>query len=294
MVAFTLDGAKYAPNYGGGYEAVGANLYSVVIVNSKDEPTSDRQGVKLILSAQILHGKYRGHIIPMNFNVGNSSSQAMEIAYGQLTAISHLVGLPQGFTNTEQLHNKPFNVYFEVKGLPPRDGKGSGTIVNEAKRFSPFNQNEMQPTMDTEVPPLAELLSIAGGGKTGGFSQNGGAQGFGQPAAQGWTPPGQDQQQPQQPQQPPATQQFQPPAAQQPPQQGPTGGFVPPGQGQPQGQPQGGGFVPPTQGGFTPPGQGQPPQGQPGGFVPPGQQPGGGFQPPAAGANGAPGWQQPR
>ena len=279
MPTINWDWGQVKPNFGGGYDAVGPNTYTCVFVSAKDEPTSNNDGTKLVFEAAIQHGRFKGMSIPISFNVGNKNQQAMEIAYGNLAAIAHCIGtIPKGQPfNTDLLLNRPINLTFAVKYLPPRQGNGEGTIVNELRRIGPY-ENSLKPEVDTEVPPLSELKKAAAPGGGGGFTQPGAGGGFGAGAPSGnvgWSPDQgqQAQQTTQQPQQqftPPADQGQGQQAAQQP---GAGGGWTPPGGqggGQPTQQPQPGqdrgqgGGMPQAGGQFTPPGgatTGQPAQG---------------------------------
>lgn len=237
MVQFVFDATQVAPSTG--YEPLPEGWYNVAISESEIKPTKDKEGAYLQLTAKVLDGPQMGKVVFIRLNVQNKNQQAVDIAYGELSAICHVTGVYHVQEST-QLHNIPFQLRVVVK-------PGDNGPMNEVKGYKDAQGNDP---------------GKAGGGATQGQPQNFGA---GQPAgnpAQGQPPQGAQQpaggwgqgQPPAQGQQP-----AQPPAGQgqgvQPGQQPAFGGGAPAQQAAPpQGQPQG-------QGGWTQPAQGQPAQG---------------------------------
>lgn len=267
MVQLNFDANQVAPNTG--YEPVPEGWYNVAISESEIKPTRDKEGAYLQLKAQVIDGPHTGKPIYIRLNIQNKNQQAVDIAYGELSAICHVTGVYQ-IGDSSQLHGIPFQLRVIVtKGQ-------NGDPGNEVKGYKDARGNE---------PGKA---GAGGGGQPGNFggapSGQGQGGGFGgQPQGQGnpnagqggqaWgqqNPQGQGQQQPPQGQgwggQPQGN-----PQGQQPPQNGPQGGGwgqgQQPGQGQPdpnagQQNPQGGA---PWGGGQPAPGaQQQGPQGQQG------------------------------
>lgn len=240
MVQLNFDANQVAPNTG--YEPVPEGWYNVAITESEIKPTKDGEGAYLQLKTSIIDGPHTGKPIFVRLNIQNKNQQAVDIAYGELSAICHVTGVYQ-IGDSSQLHGIPFQLRVIV--TPPKDGRDAG---NEVKGYRDARGNEP--------------------GKGGGMSQGGGQPSNfgGQPQGQGQPPQGQGGQAwgngaPQGQQQPQGGNPAwggQPqgnPGQGQPPQNGPQGGgWGQPAQGQPQGQPQGNG------GGWT-----QQPQGQPGG-----------------------------
>jgi hypothetical protein len=256
MVQLNFDANQVAPNTG--FEPVPEGWYNVAITESEVKPTKDNEGAMLVLKASIIDGPHANKPIFIRLNIQNKNQQAVDIAYGELSAICHVTGVYQ-IGDSSQLHGIPFQVRVVVR--PAKDGYDAS---NDVKGYKDAAGNE---------PGKAKTQ---GGGQPSNFG--GAPQGQGQPQqnpAQGGNPgwgqqpqgnpnQGQPQGNPQG-QGAPAWggQQGQQPA------QNPQGQGNPAwGQGQPQGQPQGdpnagqGGGAPAWGGGQPAQGQQQPPQGQ--------------------------------
>lgn len=243
MVQFNFDATQVAPSTG--YEPLPEGWYNVAISESEIKPTKDKEGAYLQLKAKVIDGPQMGKVVFIRLNVQNKNQQAVDIAYGELSAICHVTGV-YNVQESTQLHNIPFQLRVIVKA-------GDNGPNNEIKGYKDAQGND---------PGKA-----GAGGATQGQPQNFG----GQPPAQGQPPQGQA----------PAGGwgQGQPPAGQgqwgQPPAGDPNAGQPPAqGQGVQPGQPPafGGGWPaqqaqppaqgqPPAQQGWTQPAQGQPPQG---------------------------------
>lgn len=244
MVQLNFDANQVAPNTG--FEPVPEGWYNVAITESEIKPTKDGEGAYLQLKTSIIDGPHTGKPIFVRLNIQNKNQQAVDIAYGELSAICHVTGV-YNVADSSQLHGIPFQVRVTVR--PAKDGHDAS---NDVKGYKDAAGNE------------PGKRGAQGGGQPSNFG--GQPQGQGQPSqgqgGQAWgngAPQG--QQQPQGGQGNPAWggQPQGNPGQGQPPQNGPQGGgWGQPGQGQPQGNPQGGN---PAWGGGQP-AQGQP-QGQP-------------------------------
>lgn len=268
MVQLNFDASTVAPNTG--FEPVPEGWYNVAIRESEIKPTKDGEGAYLQLKAIVIDGPHANKPIFIRLNVQNKNKQAVDIAYGELSAICHVTGVYR-VQDSSQLHNIPFQVrvvvtkgengnsgndvkaYKDAMGNDP--GKAGAAPAGNAGAFGGMQQQ----------PPAQQGFGVqpgaapAFGGAPGGYAQPGPAQG--QPPA-GWG---------QQPAQQPAP-------AQQPP-----AGWGAPAQGQ---QPAPGGN--PAWGGGAPTQAAQQPPAQPG--------PGGWTQqqPPAGGAPGGAPWGAPQ
>lgn len=275
MVQLNFDASTVAPNTG--FEPVPEGWYNVAIRESEIKPTKDGEGAYLQLKAIVIDGPHANKPIFIRLNVQNKNKQAVDIAYGELSAICHVTGVYR-VQDSSQLHNIPFQVRVVVT-------KGeNGNSGNDVKAYKDAMGND---------PGKAGAAPAGNAGAFGGMQQQPPAQqGFGvQPGAApafggapaqppaGWGAPAQ-----------PGPAQGQPPAgwgqqpAQQPgPAQQPPAGWGAPAQGQ---QPAPGGN--PAWGGGAPTQAAQQPPAQPG--------PGGWTQqqPPAGGAPGDAPWGAPQ
>lgn len=222
MVQLNFDANQIAPNTG--FEPVPEGWYNVAVTESEVKPTKDGSGAYLQLKCSIIDGPHANKPIFIRLNIQNTNQQAVDIAYGELSAICHATGVYQ-VADSSQLHGIPFQVKVTVR-KSPEHGES-----NDVKAYKDAAGNE---------PGKAPQ----GGGAPGNFggtpapAQAGGAPAFGG-APQG--------------------QQGQPAPAQQPAQ----GGWgQQPAQGQPAADPNQGAAPAPQGGGFDP-NTGQPLQGGP-------------------------------
>ena len=216
MVAFNFNATDIDPQ--GGASVWEPGIYPVQITNSELKETKSKTGWMLVLTLTSVDPLLPGKTIISRLNIQNDNATAVEIAYRDLSAISHVCGV-LNWQDSHQLHGRPFKIAVEKK--PRQDDPTK--FGNEITAYLDMNGNA--PTKG----------SAAGGG------------GGGAPAApQAPQTPVQQQAPAQQPAQQPVQQQQQPaPQAQAP-------AFVPPTQ--QQAAPPAGGAPAPTGGGApTPP-----------------------------------------
>ena len=114
-------------------EPLPLDWYPVIITDSEVKETKDQTGMYLSLTLRIIppHPKANREQ-QYNLNLKNNNQQTVDIAYRQLSAICHVVGVLQ-LQDTRQLHNIPFQAkigpqtndpsYGEVKAV--RDAQGN-------------------------------------------------------------------------------------------------------------------------------------------------------------------------
>lgn len=117
-------------------EAVPSGIYNVMITNSEEKKTG--KGVKgdgayLNFDLTIQGGEFNGRKLAARLNIVNDSAVAVEIAYGELSAIAHVTGKFQ-FQSTAELHGIPFQVV--VAKVKRADGNGDG---NEIRGYKTIN-----------------------------------------------------------------------------------------------------------------------------------------------------------
>lgn len=101
-------------------EAVPTGIYTVAIVKSEEVPVNGKPGCSFYaLTMQILDGEHKGKNVIERLNCKNDNQQAVDIAYGTLSAICHVTGVLQIGQSSQELHGKPFKV--NVVKVPRRD-----------------------------------------------------------------------------------------------------------------------------------------------------------------------------
>lgn len=273
MVALNFSARTVAPN--ASLEPLPSGTYDAIITNSQEKPTKDGQGSYVEFEFTVRHPdpSLNNRKVFDRLNLRNKSQQAVDIAYGTLSAICH-VTQRYDIQDTAQLHGIPLKVIVAKVSRDDRPGEFS----NDVKGYKDANGND----------PGNAGAAAAGpgpggqpqGGYNGGYPQGNGGYpqgGNGGYSQQGGPAPGHAQQ-----------------TSDQHVQNGPQGNGAPQGgYPQQQGGPQQGAGGPPAwagggngqgapQGGGMPQGQGQgAPQGGPGNGMPQGGAPqGGGEAPP--------------
>lgn len=241
MAQLNFDATQVAPEMG--FETVPAGWYNAMIDQSEMKPTKDGSGAYLEARFNIIDGQYANRKIFMRLNLRNTNPVAQEIAYKQLSAIAHAVGVLH-VQDSGQLHGLPMKIKVKLR----KDTTGHYEDSNEISTIKNINE---QVDMGAQAP-------AAPGGFGGGAAPGGMPPGFGapqggfqqqapaqaapaqaapaaqqpwqqpaqaapqqQPAQQPWQQPAPQQAAPQPQQAPEQQQQWQQPAAQQPWQQAP-------------------------------------------------------------------------
>lgn len=184
MAALNFDATTVVPDAGTG-DPLPAGWYNVMVDESELKPTNDGAGARLATRFTVLDGFAQGRKIFTGFNIKNANPVAQEIAFKQLSALAHAVGVLQ-VQDSAQLHGIPLKVRVKIKpasgGYEPSNDITAYKNINEAVTLA--------------VAPAA--APGVGGGmapQAGGFGQPAPTGGFGQPVQQ----PVQQQQMQQQP-----------------------------------------------------------------------------------------------
>ena len=211
MAQINFDASQVQPSEA--MEAIPAGWYNAAIDESDVKPTKDGNGSYLHLRFTIIDGQYANRKVFTRLNIRNANPVAQEIAYKQLSAICHAVGVMQ-VADTGQLHGQPMKIKVKV-----RAATGEYEASNEINGFKNINEQ-----VDNTMAPAGQAPWAAPTAQAPAMP----------PAQQPWAGQPQQMQQPQQPQQMQPMQQapvqqppqpWQQPAAQQPwaaaPQQAP-------------------------------------------------------------------------
>ena len=163
MAAFAFNTQGITPKFGGG-GGLPVGKHPVIIYNSKLEATNSGTGGKMVLQLEVIDGPAKGAKGDENLTLQHSNPTVVRISSEQLTAICHVVGLPNGFQDTSELHNKPF-----VVEVAPQKDKPEYTEV-----IAVFDMNGNEPGQQG-----AGGGNGGGSGSFGGGNNNGGGNAFG-------------------------------------------------------------------------------------------------------------------
>lgn len=163
MAQLNFDASQVVPDFGGS-EPVPAGWYHVMIDESEMKPTRAGDGARLSLRFTILDGQYSGRKVFTGLNLKNPNPVAQEIAYKQLSALCHAVGVIQ-VQDSQQLHGRPLKIKVKVKAAQG-DYEASNDItafknVNEvtgesaANGAAPWSQPQPQPQPQQWAPQQA-------------------------------------------------------------------------------------------------------------------------------------------
>ncbi len=113
MAQLNFDANQVAPD-AGHMDPVPAGWYNAAIDQSDMKPTKDGSGAYLELRFTILDGQYVNRKLYARLNLRNANQTASEIAYKQLSAICHSVGVIQ-VADSQQLHGRPLKIRVKVR-----------------------------------------------------------------------------------------------------------------------------------------------------------------------------------
>ncbi len=106
---------------------VPAGTYVARIIESALKPT--RSGEMLALTYEIIEGQFARRRIWGNLNVKNQNVDAQTYAQRDLKDICVAVGMPNGFNDSSEIHNRPLRIRVTVKTDPQYGDK------NEVKGY---------------------------------------------------------------------------------------------------------------------------------------------------------------
>lgn len=194
-------------------DPVPSGIYTVAIVSSDEKAAKNTPGATYYeFVQQILDGEFKGRKLTDRLNCKNPNQQAVDIAYGTLSAICYVTNVFP-LNNSAELHGKPFKI--NVVKVPRNDDPTR--MTNEIRGY--LNLDGSEPG---KAAAAAATTTVAPNFSTGQPVQPPQMQ----PNGAGGTP--QWGAAPQQPVQQAPVQQFQPAPQQQPPAQQPVQQFQPP------------------------------------------------------------------
>ena len=133
MAQLNFDATQVAPDLG--FETVPAGWYNAMIDESEMKPTKDGSGAYLQTRFNIIDGQYANRKIYMRLNLRNTNPVAQEIAYKQLSAIAHAVGVLH-VQDSSQLHGLPMKIKVKLR----KDTSGQYEDSNEISSIKNINE----------------------------------------------------------------------------------------------------------------------------------------------------------
>jgi len=126
-----FNAANHEPNKP--LDPIPSDWYDAMIDESEMKPTSAGNGQYLQLRFNILSGQFSGRKVFTRLNLINPNQTAVNIAYGDLSAICRAIGRMQ-IQDSAELHGQPMKI--KVKLVPAR---GDYDASNEIKGYENIN-----------------------------------------------------------------------------------------------------------------------------------------------------------
>lgn len=146
------------------------------ITESEVKGTS-KGGTLLAITVELQNGRKVWH----NFNIVNENQAAVEMAYADMAALCGALGIQQQVTDTQQLHNRPFDIKLRVEqsegydpknviskgGFAPLGSKQDKYIERATGAFAPQAPAMPQQSFHPQQP--VQPQQFAGQAHTQGF-----------------------------------------------------------------------------------------------------------------------------
>lgn len=128
MASLNFDATQVAPDMG--FEVLPAGWYDAMIDESEMKPTKDGSGAYLQLRFSIMGGFANGQKVFQRLNLQNANQTAQDIAYKQLSAICHAIGVMQ-LQDSSQLHGQPMKIKLKIRN----DVLAAANLLGEDEDF---------------------------------------------------------------------------------------------------------------------------------------------------------------
>lgn len=180
---FNFDASTVAPNLG--FVPLPAGKYTVAVASVEQKPTSQGGGAYLEIVWQVTQGEFVSRKLFDRLNLWNSSAQAVEMAYGTLSAILRATGKIR-FQDTSEMVG--LTCIAEISLDAGRVDKQTGQQYDPQNRIKAYHSPTGQPLTQIGGGPGAAQpwAQGAAGSAPPGFApqqQQGPAPGFPQPGA---------------------------------------------------------------------------------------------------------------
>lgn len=148
MALFKFDARQVQPD-AGRMGPCPTGWYLAVMEKSEMKPNSSGTGNYLETIFSVIDGVFKDTKIYHLLNLDNPNEKAMQIAYGQLSAICHSVNYLVIQNDTSELHNKPLKINVKLV-----EAEGNYAEKNEIKAFKPTS-HETPPSPTKHEPKAA-------------------------------------------------------------------------------------------------------------------------------------------
>lgn len=173
MALLNFDASQVQPD-DGQLDPIPTDWYHLMVDESEIKPTKENNGdFYLKVRISVVDGKYAGRKIFEQFNIKNKSAQAQEIAYRQLSALAHAVGV-LNVQDSQQLHGIVFKgrvklipAVYEADGItvkyPPKNEMAAYKNVNDQNGTVNANGNgatapQGNPFANAGMPPVQQAI----------------------------------------------------------------------------------------------------------------------------------------
>ena len=116
------------------YSVIPAGLYNAQIVKTEIVPTKNKNGTLLKAQFKVIDGKFKGRVIFSQYNITNPNNTAVEISRKQIKTLCDAIGKPNGFKDTNEIHNIPMQIKVAIK---PASGQYAES--NEIKFYDKYS-----------------------------------------------------------------------------------------------------------------------------------------------------------
>lgn len=146
--------------------------HRVIIIGDESVNTKANDGSSmLVFKLQIIEGPYNGMKGDYRLNIGHVKQEPRDIAYRQLSAVCHAIGV-FAVGNTQELYNKPFRViveqqaapndkYTQIKGVLTDQGIDPGNPNAGPRQASPAPAaTQQQPPQQQQPAPFQQPAPV--------------------------------------------------------------------------------------------------------------------------------------
>lgn len=158
MAQLGFDARQVAPQ--AALEIIPAGWYKAAMDESEMKPTRDATGSYLACRFNLLEGQYAGRKVFTNLNLRNANAKTVEIAFAQLSAIAHAVGV-MDVQDSSQLHGRPLMIKLKVR----KDDSGEYEDRNEISSYKAVDAAAgAQAAVQSAAPSFPPSMPPAVGG----------------------------------------------------------------------------------------------------------------------------------
>lgn len=158
MAIINFNAAEVTPDAGRG-DPIPEGWYNLMVDESEIKPTTNNAttgNAYLVLRFTVMDGANKGRKIFSNFNIKNDNPTAQEIAYKQLSAVAHAVGVLM-VQDSQQLHGIPLKGRVKIKKGGLKDANNpQGEKYDDSNEITMYkNINEPTPEIAVSKPAVA-------------------------------------------------------------------------------------------------------------------------------------------